>query len=650
MDSRKLISSTDFWQVCKRVHTFSPFFIPSLGPEFGRLDSSQFNLPTVRLGTVSRQKLFSLPPALLATPKEASPSPMTAVRKAHPTLRKSFRKTLLVASGFRVRMRTVFVPYVLLPETEGTIADLEEEEKERERREAGSEERTVVLCVEIENSGDLGMNAGFLVEEVDVSIGGEGARATLIGWGDHAFSPNAAKNMFPLRIGPLAQYNLLYAVTFMRSPEEMDAFSFARGTNSNGSVPDLQRAVTINVFGKPYFPPPSVKMTKALVQAADLADISYPTQTFSSRWNCVLDLTAQQGPSTELLDAADSSGAYPSILPEPASPFPSFSMYSANTTGTPLAYYYGEATPQYSATAGSKRFTLHPGTNIDFAGRTLKNMTPTRSFLKPDGGQSPFPSARLSSHIPTTIPSSEAQYLRSPTTYSAPPPPLVQLPGQLPLAPESDQGYTNNPLDSQTGVKMQTTPAYPAFPPKSALPPTPVSQGPITSSGNVGMSIEIRRERGLGHDVSNNALPPTPLPLVSGAFGEQRMLSKLQNASASGESIVVSIGLLPIPDSRMGEKKLMLGPGKIYPLDVFTLDIFVFNQSLWPRRFEVTCPEKRRRRRGGAEMGVYDGGGEAARKMGYPGVLPMESRVRIGWVFFLLLFSAERLDWCSLAL
>lgn len=45
----------------------------------------------------------------------------------------------------------------------------------------------------------------------------------------------------------------------------------------------------------------------------------------------------------------------------------------------------------------------------------------------------------------------------------------------------------------------------------------------------------------------------------------------------------------------------------------------------------MTCPEKRRRRRGGVEMGVYDGGGgEAARKMGYPGVLPMESRVRIG--------------------
>ena len=547
---------------------------------------------------------------------------MTAVRKAHPTLRKSFRKTLLVASGFRVRMRTVFVPFVLLPETEGTIADLDEEEKERERREAGREEKTVVLCVEIENSGDLGMNAGFLVEKVDINIGGEGAKATLIGWGDHAFSPNAAKNIFPLRIGPLAQYNLLYAVTFMRSPEEMDTFSFAQGTKSNSSAPDLQRAVTINVFGKPYFLPPPSTQKKVLVQAADLADVSYPTQTFSSRWNCVLDLTAQQGSSPELLDAADPLGVQTDVLPEPASPFPSFALYSANTAGTPGTYYQGDLTPQYSATAGSKRFTLRPKAN--FAGQSSKNTTPTTSFLK--SGHSPIPSSRLFSYISTTTPS-DVQYFRSPTTYSAPPPPPPPVPltiqhlGQL---PESD--HSNSTLDNQ---EMPPTPAYPAFSPKSSLPPTPMSQGPITSSSNIGTSIEIRRERGQGVDASNNAIS-TPLPLVSGAFGEQKMLSRLQNASVSGESIVVSVGLLPVPDSKMGEKEIMLGPGKIYPLDVFTLDIFVFNQSLWPRRFEVTCPEKRRRRRGGAEMGVYDGGGEAARKMGYPGVLPMESRVRIG--------------------
>jgi hypothetical protein len=125
----------------------------------------------------------------------------------------------------------------------------------------------------------------------------------------------------------------------------------------------------------------------------------------------------------------------------------------------------------------------------------------------------------------------------------------------------------------------------------------------IASSGNVGMSVEIRRERGPGLDVTNNALPSTPLPLVSGA---------LQNASASGESIV-----------------LYLGQARSRYTRCVTLDIFVFNQSLWSRRFEVTCPGGRRRRRGGAEMGVNDGGGEAARKMGYPGVLPMDNRVRI---------------------
>lgn len=200
------------------------------------------------------------------------------------------------------------------------------------------------------------MNA-FLVEKVDVSIGGEGPKATLIGWGDYAFCPNASKSMFPLRIGPLAQYNLLYAVAFMRSPEEMDAFSFARSTNPSATMPDLQRAVTINAFGKPYFPPPSTETT-VLVQTGDLGDVSYPTPTFSSRWNCVLDLAAQQGPSAELLDAADPSGAYPSILPQAASPFPSYSTYSAN------AYYHGDQTPPFSATAGSKQFTLHPGSEL----------------------------------------------------------------------------------------------------------------------------------------------------------------------------------------------------------------------------------------------------------------------------------------------
>ena len=77
-------------------------------------------------------------------------------------------------------MRTVFVPYVLLPETEGTLAELDHAENERERREAGSADRTVVLCVEIENSGELGIGVGVVVEKVDVKIGGEMRRRRLL--------------------------------------------------------------------------------------------------------------------------------------------------------------------------------------------------------------------------------------------------------------------------------------------------------------------------------------------------------------------------------------------------------------------------------------------------------------------------------------
>jgi hypothetical protein len=135
----------------------------------------------------------------------------------------------------------------------------------------------------------------------------------------------------------------------------------------------------------------------------------------------------------------------------------------------------------------------------------------------------------------------------------------------------------------------------------------------------------------------DNANTSTPTPWVPGAFGEQKMLDQLQNAEESGEAIVVSVGLLPVESRKRNKQggETILGPGKIYPTDRFTLDIFVFNQSTWTRRFEVTCPDRRRRRK--SEGGRYDG----ARKMGLVGILPMDARVRIGWAF---------IQWCIFVL
>ncbi|KAG5644479.1 hypothetical protein DXG03_008306 [Asterophora parasitica] len=592
------------------------------GPTFGE---NSINLPSTRLGTVSRQKLFSLPPVSLPALATPSPSPMTAIRTAHPTLRKSYRRTLQTVSGFRVRMRTVFVPYVLLPDANRGV-DFDETQEEQERREAGNEERTVVLCVEVENSGESGPGIGFMVEKVDVAIGGEGAKATLIGWGEGCFNVNVEEKTFPLRIGAMAQYNLLYAVSFLRAPEEIEGFSLVRDSNNyervaNSGGSELQRAVAINIFGKPY------AVSRA---SSDTEAVYYPTTTFSSRWNCVLDLSSHHTHSVNPLDGAEDFSNGLHALPEPASPFPvSATPRTASFTSPNGGHYSAGSTPQSSATPGSKRHTL-PGGNIT-AARSIKASAPSRasSMLNPGSisargrEQPPLPGASpRMSYIP---PSVSIQIPRSPTTYSAPPPPN--------LAVEAAANHSSDQYDQLAAPPM--TPAYPAYPPLSTVPPSPISQGPIASHniGNVGPSVEIRRERGLG--MGGAPMPQTPGPWVTGAFGEQKMLARMQMAERTGESIVVSVGLLPLVEGRRkaGFGAAQEGPGKIYPLDYFTLDIFVFNQSEWTRRFEVTCPARRRRRKMMEDDGAgHDGMSSVAKKNGFPGILPLDARVRIGCV------------------
>ena len=370
------------------------------GPVFSGSGDSQLLLPTTRLGTASRQNLFSLPPVRLPPVPTPSPSPLTAVRIAHPTLRKSFRRTLQTVSGFRVRMRTVFVPYVLLPETQDSL-DPDESQDEREKREAGNEERTVVLCVEVENSGESGSNVGFLVEKVDVKIGGEGAKATLIGWGEGSFRQDAELKTFPIRVGAMAQYNLLYAVSFLRPPEEIEGFSLSRETRNNASASELQRPVTINIFGKPYSQPTSD------LGAGDADCASYPTRTFTSRWNCILDLSAQQGQSFDQLEDDLPGGHY--ALPEPASPFPASS--TPRTRGF-ISPYSTSSTPQSSVTAGSKRHTLP----VSVATQSLKTVAPNRASTPtlniPGSARSPLsgPPSRMS-YIPPSV------YAQMPRSY-----------------------------------------------------------------------------------------------------------------------------------------------------------------------------------------------------------------------------------------
>ncbi|KAL7284913.1 hypothetical protein ACG7TL_000001 [Trametes sanguinea] len=638
----------------------------SAGPTFA--DSKPLSLPSSRLGVDTRMHEFALgplPSASTSTPVPyatgmASP-PVSGTLPRAATLRKSFRKTLKTLSGFRVRMRTVFVPYFLLPQnangartrkaprvqrpqesndsgSDDSDSDVDDDIlQEQEQREAGNEEHTVVLSVEIENvfaephSSSGSPTYHFEVERADVTVGGTGARTALVGWG------SAGNDLFPLRIGPKEQVNLLYAVSFLRGPE-VDEFSLARPPGLDGksaSNDELQRAVSINISGRPY--------------EEVSGELSYPTHLYQSKWNCVLDLSSSSIADKKRLSGDLQDGEDPEyfVLPTPASPFPTAPSHPTRSL-TPMTT---RSNIPLTAVAGSKQHTIaafdSPASEYTRMPKSPMNYQSSTSMLNPANqppappNSSPTPTG-LGSGQTLNIPSNRASYIppsialqtsfnpRSPTTYNAPTsPPLPLPPSNLnPLA-----SYTHSQTDSVSTINevldpaTPRTPAYPAYPSSPApVPPTPFWQTPIaqqSGAGSVGPSVEIRRERG-------GSLPQTPGPTVGG-FGaitggfpqtvQQAAGDRRSSQVDGGEPIVVSVGLLSPYHHSAGTKKPHLG--RLYPLDQFTLDIFVFNQSSWTRRFEVSYPEERRRRRKAKEAAQR---GEVQA----PGIIPLENRVRVG--------------------
>jgi len=194
---------------------------------------------------------------------------MTTPLVARATLRKSFRRTLSAVSGFRVRMRTVFVPYNSLhpskpdAEVDHVLA-------------AGYAEHTVMLCVELEHPGEA--PEAFLVDAVDVTVGVDGgARVRLLPWCEESL-----QEIFPLRLGVHEQCNLLFAVELLNSPVSDKGASFL-----NESMPtskgELQCPVTITVRGQPF----SDVLSNGGQNGPKLDNLLFPARPFPSRWNCV---------------------------------------------------------------------------------------------------------------------------------------------------------------------------------------------------------------------------------------------------------------------------------------------------------------------------------------------------------------------------
>ncbi|KAH8993508.1 TRAPP trafficking subunit Trs65-domain-containing protein [Lactarius akahatsu] len=539
-------------------------------------------LPSTRIGAKTRKQDFALPASPRHSVDLSSTTPTLSTRA---TLRKSFRRTLPVVSCFRVRMRTVFVPYILFDDTHPDAA-LDD------ALAAGHAERTVMLCVELEHPGQA--PEGFSVEAVDVTVGGAGGARVRLLPGDGKSPPE----LFPLRLGAHEQYNLLFAVELLSSPiSEKEALLLGMSASALGE--ELQRPVTITVRGQPFSNSLSQGNDAGARVVGGTEECLFPTQPFPSRWNCVLDLAPQRSPAVGQTDSE--------VLPEPPTPFP---------TPTQRISFTPDKQPAPNLVAGSKRFTA-PSMPVPRSPRSILALRASTGALGPGAGaiasssapSSPSPLSKFA-YMPPSVAVALSSGGAPHTTYAPPPspgiPPPASLNKMLPMA-EADEAFVNG---GGSTTPPPATPAYPAYPKGSPVPSTPRVQGPLAAWGAAsvpGVPVEAPRAGASAALLSRARVQSLPsLPLASASAVPER------------ERVVVSVGMHGGADG---------GARRLVPHDEFALDVFVFNQSAWTRRFEVSVWERRRRRQGLA-LGAGAGGG--AGPGAGPGIVPLESRVRVG--------------------
>lgn len=306
------------------------------------IGTDTMGLPATRLGQSLRQDLSLPDPASSSTlpqsaytpsslpsntpttagqsppdPSRDRPAPLSSIADTSTsTLRKSFRRVLGLSPGLRVRMRTLLLPQ-LLPVSSASSADEDENEGEKK----------VVLCVEVENPETESAGMSFEIESVNVEIGGKGGQATasLICQPEQRYDGG---KVFPLKLGGVEQYNLLYAVTIASAPEGRGGGADEALLRNMGRGDD-SRPAAITLVGRPFRPLDHEKAE---------GEMEYPTNVFSSRWNCQLDLSA--------FYASLASGA--NAVPTSAS----------TTTNRLSKSALAPPAPPPSAVAGDKRYSL----------------------------------------------------------------------------------------------------------------------------------------------------------------------------------------------------------------------------------------------------------------------------------------------------
>jgi hypothetical protein len=449
-------------------------------------------------------------------------------------------------------MRTVFVPYIIFDASHpDAVLD--------DALAAGHAERTVMLCAEIEHPGQA--PEGFSVDTVDVTVGGAGGACVRLLTGDGKSPPE----LFPLRLNAHEQYNMLLAVELLSSPISEKEALLLGGVSTSSLSEELQRPVTITVRGQPF--------SGALSHRNDIVsgkeEFLFPTHPFPSRWNCVLDLTPQRSLAPGHTDSE--------VLPELPSPFPATTpRIPSSTPDKPVAP---------NLVAGIKRSLAPSGQTPRSPRPILPVRASTGAIASSSAPSSPSPLSKFAYMPPSIAASSGAPH----TTYAAPPssagiPPPALLNKMLPMA-EADEAFVNSGGGT---TPPPATPAYPAYTKGSPVPATPRVQGPLVAWGAASVPGAVA-EQPRGGSMSAALLSRARVQSLPSSPAHGPPASASGSAVPERERIVVSVGMYGGADA---------GSRRLVPRDEFALDVFVFNQSVWTRRFEVSVWERRRRRQG----------------------------------------------------
>ncbi|KZT60664.1 hypothetical protein CALCODRAFT_480554 [Calocera cornea HHB12733] len=622
------------------------------GERDGEDGEPQLELPSTRLSHTLRRELFSLPtlasPPSSAAPTTGTPTPLPTPQTAHThpfghgrarsvpaIMRKAFRRVLPVVSGLKVRMRASFLPRSGLP-------DEDEDEDGDGEEEAGTapQGKRCVLSVEVENAGE---GYGFELERIALRVSGEDSRTSLIAW-DLRGTPQEPQaqaqesmSIFPLRLKAQDQYNLLYNVVFTRwlaSAAAAAAASPARappGAASKRASTSLgQRTVVITVHGRPFLPLPSTPTPgrpRPQSNGHDKQEVEYVTASFPSTWNCTIDVTPPVADAAERTRtrALGEGEVLPS--PNPASAAPFRSPLPPGGLGGPMPSHHLSpiASPLAAkrAAASDKRAafsTLTLGASPRQPS-TLPPRAPTRSATLPalSALNTALPHPPLSP--PRFAPTKPSSMLSVSGPNGVPVPVTVPSPGRPTAAVSAAQTNRRSDPLPQPQPQPQHQPPTPAFPPYSAVsrPRTPMFQQlpAAAPAGGTGAAVEPRRNR-VSFPAAASPGPSLPGPAPPTAA--------LEGMRVESEPVLVSVAL-QYPQRGKGRAADREDKASIEPLDTFSLEIFVFNQSTAPRKLVVSYPTAR------ARAGSTDGTGlEDAEKVqkDRSGFLPLENQKTIG--------------------